>query len=260
MPDVSVIIPVGPNPVYLKWLPEAIESALNQTYSPHEIFIIDDSGGVLIDEPINYCFGKGRLRFIDLFGLPADACCENSIVKENKTEFHVDGFPIISYYKTPWNVGVADAFNFGVGLSSSNLVFMLGSDDKMMLTCLEEVVKEYEKQGQKDAWYNVSSVLSSGDIINVQNNNAAVTRRLFEELGGFPPSAGVAACDALLLSIMMIHYPDRIIKVKEGVPLVFNREHEHQDTRKNMGYFAASGVVEIIRDLETRRFVPKGLL
>lgn len=260
MTDISVVIPVGPNPAYLGWLPECIESVMNQTHKPKEILIIDDSGGVFIDESISFCYGKGRLKFIDLFGLPADECCENSVVKENKTEFHVDGFPIISYFKTPWNVGVADAFNFGVGLSTSNLVFMLGSDDKLMPTCLEEVVKEYEKQAQKDAWYNVSSILTNGDIITTQNNNAAVTRLLFQELGGFPPSAGLAACDALLLSIMMVHYPDRIIKVKEGVPLVFNREHEHQDTRKNMGYFAASGIVEVVRDLETKRFVPKGLL
>lgn len=254
--DISVVIPVGPKKEYLEWLPECIESVMNQTHKPKEIIIVDDSCGVLIDESINHCFGKGRLKFIDLFGLPADECCENSVVKENKTEFHVDGFPIISYFKTPWNVGVADAFNFGVGLSTSNLVFMLGSDDKLMPTCLEEVVKEYDKQ-QIEGWYNVTLVTSTGEESWIPNNAAATTRKLWKWVGGFPPSAGVAACDAVVLSILMKHAPERIVQVKQGTPLYWGRVHEHQDTRHNMAYFATSGIVEVIRNLETQRWEPR---
>lgn len=241
MTDISVVIPVGPNPAYLEWLPECIESVLAQTHLPKEIIIVDDGANLqdTIANYFNYELSPAGWR-------GGGAYARSSYVD----------MPDVLYYKTVWNVGVADAFNFGVGLSTSNLVFMLGSDDKMMPTCLEEVVKEYEKQGI-EGWYNVSSILSSGDIITVQNNNAAVTKGFFKELGGFPPSAGVGACDALLLSIIMVHYPDRIIKVKEGIPLVFSREHEHQDTRKNMAYFAMSGVVEAIRNLETQRWEPK---
>jgi len=160
-------------------------------------------------------------------------------------------------HETLWNVGVADAFNFGIALSDCNLVFTLGSDDKLMPTCLEECVKAYEEH-KIEGWYNVTVVTSSGQVADWFNNTAMVTKALWEWSGGFPPSAGVAACDALLLSILMVHAPERMIQVKQGTPLCWLREHENQDTRKNMSFYAASGVVEAIRNMETTRFKPRG--
>lgn len=226
MTDIAVAIPVGPNPAYLGWLPECIESAVNQTHKPSEIVIVNDG---------------------------ADATALEDII----TQYSF--FPI-KCYKTLWNVGVADAFNFGIALANSELVFMLGSDDKLMPTCLEECVKEYEQQGRKDGWYNVTIITQGGEVQWIPNNAAAVTKGLWQWLGGFSPAAGLAACDALALSILMVHAPDRIIQVKQGTPLEWSREHEHQDTRKNMGYYAASGIVEVIRNMETARFVPRGTL
>ena len=84
-----------------------------------------------------------------------------------------------------------------------------------------------------------------------------ITKNLWKFLGGFPPSAGVAACDALTLSILMVHAPEKIIQVKQGTPLCWCRTGAHQDTRKNMSFFATYGsVVEQLRNLETQRFVP----
>jgi glycosyltransferase involved in cell wall biosynthesis len=220
MTEISVAIPVGPNPAYLQWLPECIESVLQQTHKPLEIIIINDGADVVVLEDI------------------ITRC----------------SFSPIKYYKTLWNVGVADAFNFGIALSSAELVFMLGSDDKMMPTCLEEVVKEYEKQKVK-GWYNVTIITSGGEVMTLPNNTAAVHKDLWQWTGGFPPSAGVGAPDALLLSILLRHAPYKILQVKEGTPLCWLREHEHQDTRRNAGFF--HGEVISIRDKETTRFKPK---
>lgn len=220
MTEISVAIPVGPNPVYLGWLPECIESAVNQTHKPTEIIIVNDG---------------------------ADVTALEDIITQHSF------FPI-KCYKTLWNVGVADAFNFGIALADSELVFMLGSDDKMLPTCLEEVVKEYEKQ-KIEGWYNVTIITSSGEVMTLPNNTAAVHKNLWKWTGGFPPSAGVGAPDALLLSILLRHAPHKILQVKEGTPLCWLREHEHQDTRRNAGFF--HGEVISIRDKETTRFKPK---
>ena len=61
MEKITVVIPVGPNPVYKEYLPECIESVLNQTYPPDEIFVVDDAAGVnvralfdIFEEPFNW--------------------------------------------------------------------------------------------------------------------------------------------------------------------------------------------------------------
>ena len=147
--------------------------------------------------------------------------------------------------------GVADAFNFGVALAGNNLVFMLGSDDKMMPTCLEECVKAYDEH-KIEGWYNVTTNNATDGNMSIPNNAAMVTQELWKELGGFPPSAGVGAPDALLLSIMMVHMPERIYQVLPGTPLCWLREGDHQDTRKN-GWLFATEIIPI-RGKETDRW------
>ena len=237
---ISVAIPVGPNPVYRKWLPEAIHSVLVQDFQgPIEIVLIDDFAQITHNE------------FYDLMKTVDSAAevHEYLAFSTNRT---------IKLYKTWWNVGVADSFNAGVALASNELVFMLGSDDQLMPTCLSECHKAWQNSGQKDAWYNVPVQLQDGTITHVNNNACAVTRGLWRLTGGFPPAAGVAACDALLLSILMVHMPDRIIQVESKEPLYWARQHEHQDTLHNMAFYAASGIVEVIRNKETERWTPKG--
>jgi glycosyltransferase involved in cell wall biosynthesis len=243
MTNISVVIPVGPNPIYLDWLPDCIMSVLQQTHKPLEIIIIDDGASLTLDSIIGLFYAVVPIHALERFNDKFTVCLEN----DNKTI-------LVRVYSPPWNVGVADAFNFGIALADSELVFMLGSDDKMMPTCLEEVVKEYEKQKVK-GWYNVTIITSGGEVMTLPNNTAAVHKDLWQWTGGFPPSAGVGAPDALLLSILLRHAPYKILQVKEGTPLCWLREHEHQDTRRNAGFF--HGEVISIRDKETTRFKPK---
>src|SRR3990167_4367481 len=97
--NVSVVIPVGPYPANKKWLKECIESVVNQTVHS-QIVIIDDMAKITND---------------DLGGIEPDV-----------------------FFNTPWLIGVAGAFNFGVALAKTECVFMLGSDDTLDPDCLYE--------------------------------------------------------------------------------------------------------------------------
>jgi len=246
MVDITVAIPVGPHPVYLKWLPECVESVINQEFSGNiEIFLLSD--GADFSKLPDDLFWKGAIQNhpeeYTFFGKRSPSLLLNNI--------------LFSAWHSPWNLGVADMFNIGVALAEHNLVFMLGSDDKLMPTCLEECAKAWEENNKIDGWYNVTLKTAKGAIVTIFNNAAMVTKKLWQELGGFPPSAGIGACDALVLSIMLTYMPERIFQVKEGRPLYWMREHPYQDTTKNMAFFASSGVIEIIRKLETQRWKPK---
>lgn len=241
MEPVSVVIPVGSDPCYLEFLPECIESVCQQSYKAKQIIIVSDNSILDIDN-----IGKHLNKSCLIHGYYHDHWYFS--IEEYKQD--------CVFYSTLWKVGVSDAFNFGIALlgAGCDLAFMLGSDDKMMPTCLEKCVQSYEKH-QKEGWYFVKYQLQSGDILHIQNNTAMVTKKLWEELGGFPPSAGVGACDALLLSIMMKHMPDRIIPVESDEPLCWLREGDHQDTRKN-GWLFSTEIVSI-RNKETERWKPK---
>jgi glycosyltransferase involved in cell wall biosynthesis len=248
MEDISVVVPVGPNKVYLDWLPECLASVVLQNYQGNiDIILIDDQANIGIEQFKSIIKEVSQLTHI----------VQEDTPEEEANFFSPEYDRYIRMWQTPWNCGVADAFNAGIGIADTELVFMLGSDDKLMPNCLDECVKTWEAHNQKDGWYNVPIQLQSGAIVTVNNNAAMISRNLWKILGGFPPSAGVAACDALLLSIMMVHMPDRIIQVESKEPLYWAREHEHQDTRHNMGYYAASGVVEVIRNMETLRWKPR---
>lgn len=240
MSDISVVVPVGPNPVYLQWLPECIDSLLSQSQLPSEIIIIDD--GANLQETIADYFPYEKY---------SDGWKGSQITKLYRG---MDGMPDVVYYKTLWKAGVSNAFNFGISLSTSSLVFMVGSDDRLLPGCLEAVVQSYEDHKEKAGWYNVTTITEGGEVSWIPNNAAAVTKGLWKWLGGFPPSAGLGACDALALSILMVHAPDRIIQVKQHTPLCWLREHPDQDTRINGWQFGEE--IISVRNKETRRFKP----
>lgn len=233
---ISVTVPVGPNEAYLQWLPECLDSVINQNYPADEIVLIDDSMGVLGE------------KYKGMLGLTTED------VRGEYGELRYDevGKPKVVVWRSPWNLGVPDAFNIGVALSSNNLVFMLGSDDKLMPDCLKECVAAYEKH-KIEGWYSTTYVTQSGQQSYIPNNASMVTKKCFLEfLGGFPPSAGVGGCDAILLSILMKHAPEKIIYVAQGKSLCWLREHEHQDTRANAWRFNTE--IISIRNKETEAF------
>src|SRR3972149_1200671 len=50
----------------------------------------------------------------------------------------------VTTWHAPWHLGVATAFNIGVAVAEYDLVFMLGSDDRLLPQCLARCVEAFE--------------------------------------------------------------------------------------------------------------------
>lgn len=235
--NITVVIPVGPQSMYKTYLPDALESVMQQTLPPDEILIVDDQAHL----DINTLWRQLNT------GITGDV--DSTLFYDFRGKFE---YQHLSYYRTPWLSGVAHAFNFGVALSRNECVFMLGSDDKMSPTCLEECINEYENQGRAAGWYNVTIETSSGEIMTLPNNTAMITKGLWDMTGGFPVQSAVGGPDALLLSIMLRNFPGRIHQVKEGTPLCWLREHAFQATKRDAAFYHTL-VIEV-RNKETERW------
>lgn len=271
MNDITVVIPVGHKPAYKNWLPEAVESVLKQTVLPREIFIVDDQANISISdfhrlfrEPgygsdfyhagyyNKVWFGRNEKqdRRVDNLGeVYSISRCGGEYFKheENSHRFRA------TYWRTPWRLGFSASFNCGVGLAENDLIVFLASDDIMMPNCIEACIESYKNNDQKDAWYYMTYEVENDGIFNLPNNVALITKGLWAYLGGFPPSA-FAGPDALLISILLKHSPDKLVHVKSDGPLQWLRQHKDQDTHEQASHFNSE--VISIRNKETNRFIP----
>lgn len=218
-PRVTIAIPVGPLPPHRKWLHEALDSCWAQTYNDISILLIDDMAG---------------------------------LQEEEKPEG-------ITIWRTPWLVGVATAFNFGVALAETELVFMLGSDDWLEPTCIERCVQEYARQPEnvRALGYYFTSVRYTDEREDqlLACNAAMVTKTLWRATGGFPPETGVGAPDAALISMLLVHphVGDLIPVDSPERPLYNHRIHPGQDTAGRAPYQPA---IHNVRDVLTRTWTP----
>lgn len=217
---VTVVVPVGPDPRYLDYLMECLASIVEQMEAGDEILIVDDQAHL-------------SSEFLAPVPVPEGA--------------H------LSYVATEWLLGCADAWNMGVSLACNEWCILMGSDDKLLPECLSTCREEINRRGHDPlGYYNLTCLLDSGEKVSAFNNAAMVSRSLWKHTGGFPPSAGVGAPDALLISIMMVHLPQHLLQLREGRPLYWVRSGEHQDTRKQAALFNWEAIQ--IRDKETARW------
>jgi glycosyltransferase involved in cell wall biosynthesis len=158
---ISVVIPTIN---HAHWLPESIESALNQTLKPHEVIVVDIAGGS----------------------------------KDNTKEV-VSRYPV--RYLTQPDRGVSDARNHGIRNSSGDWVAFLDSDDYWLPRRLElqvAAIKDeafgycattrfYQDGHTEDMeYYNVPEALSVLRHHNFIDTSAALVRRdAMERIGGF---------------------------------------------------------------------------
>lgn len=133
-------------------------------------------------------------------------------------------------WKAPWLLGVGAAFNMGVALAKTELVFMLGSDDTLDPKCLEQCAKTYEKNDRADAYYWTSLHYMDGEDQTLPCNAAMVTKGFWRKTGGFPPETGSGAPDAALISMLMTKMPGSLVGVSHGHPLYNYRRHQGTDT------------------------------
>lgn len=246
MIPVTVLIPVGPR-FRFDWLQEAVNSVLAQTYPVDEILLVDDKAE-LTDQDIHELFDSSvKLRWNNWRDSYKDSC---------KIMWYTENGISVSIWRSPANIGFAQAFNCGMALASNDLVLYLAADDALAPTAVADCLEAYEANNEKDAWYSLTYQSDEG-VSDIPINAAMITRNLWKWMKGYPPSA-FAGPDAVLLSCLLAYAPDRIVKVASGKINYRIKMHPNQETKKQFGFFAASGIMEVIRNMETQRFVPDG--
>jgi len=223
MNQVTVLIPVGKGP-YKSWLPEAIDSAINQSVPPGEILLVDDAAGIT-DQDMHNWFGKypEPLRF------------HSGYLVFNKLVWWWEGAPPereiwISLWRLPHKIGFSQAFNCGMEVAIFDNIMYLAADDILGVDAIKDSLAAWETNHEKDGWYSLTYESPSGGICDIPINAAMITRNLWRWMGGYPPEA-FAGPDALALSRLMVHAPDRIIKVAPGKVNYHIREHPQQETK-----------------------------
>lgn len=217
---ISVVVPVGPQPAYKKYLPECLESIRSQMTPKDEIVIVDDMAHLQEDTD---WFNRWKPT----------------------TE---------QYICNPWLLGCAASWNIGIARAKNAFCLLMGSDDKLLPGCLDACRKVISHKPDPLGFYNLTIELSSGETTKVFNNAAMVSKFLWKYTGGFPLSAAVGAPDALLISMMLVHMPEHLHQLEDGKQLYWCRQHDNQDTQRMAGFFHSE--VISIRDKETGRFKP----
>ncbi len=227
---ITIVIPVGPDPRYLEYLPECIYSLHEQTIRPKEVVIVDDQAHL----------NQGKwLRLFDSDITP-----------------HI--------IRTSWLSGVAHAFNIGVAESYGDLILMLGSDDWLQPWAIEDCINAYRTNKDRLGYYYLDVEYSDGSgSQSLPCNAAMVTKEMWRASGGFPVASAIGQPDTILVSIMMVH-PEagHLIHVASanGPPYIA-RVHDAQVTRNySVGIHQhISGVRDILtRDWSAPTWTKKG--
>ena len=145
-------------------------------------------------------------------------------------------------WRSPWLLGTAHAFNFGVALATHELVIMLGSDDRLEPPAVESCLAQYEASGNRDAYYYMPFEYgfraSEGDqdedrlATREITNMAMVTKGLWRATGGFPLVGAIGPCDYIIcVALKKAGAPIIPIKPLHGASLCWYRVHQQNDTR-----------------------------
>lgn len=222
---ISVVIPVGPKKEHANWLDECLASIEAQTRKPNEVVFIDD----MADIPFNIWHG------FDV---------RNSHISVVK-------------WDSPWHLGVAHAFNMGVGLATKNCVLLLGADDTLEPDCIEQCLMKYQESDpfHREGYYYLGvRYMDTGEEQSLPCGAAMVTKGLWRRNGGFPVETAVGASDAALISVMMVHREaGRLIPVNDEKPLYNYRRHQWTDTSTKGPW---QGVILETRGILTSTWTP----
>jgi len=210
---ISVCIPVGPYPVYRQYLGECIESVRAQTRKAADIVLIDDMAGL---DPADY--------------------------------------PDCRIWRAPWRLGIPAVANVGIALGKTDLVFQLSCDDRLMPECLERCWQAWEKHHHDPlGYYWVDIEYSTGERQALPCGHAMIPKALWRHTGGFPPEAGVGACDHIFINMLMEHRDAGRLYHVEGGPLYWHREHGEQYTANQN---ANQSSIADIRTIFSQRWKP----
>lgn len=224
--SLSVVVPVGPRKEHANWLEECLASIEAQTLKPHEVIFVDDMASIPFQIWHSFSLRNPKI--------------------------------VVQHWESPWHLGVAHAFNFGVALSSEECVFLLGADDTIEPDCLEQCMKKYQETNEQirgQSYYYVGvRYMDSGEDQSLACGAAMVTKSLWRWNGGFPVETASGASDSALISIMLANKSaGRLIPVNESKPLYNYRRHEWTDTASKGPW---QGVILETRGILTANWAP----
>lgn len=260
--NITVVVPVGPFASNKRWLPECLESIKAQTRQPDELILIDDMADLGPGDLMFY-MGEGDRLVSESSAEMGHTSALADWAHGGGCAWHLDRpFPergvgvrrtVARVWRAPWRLGVAQAFNMGVALSAEGGVFMLGSDDEMLPNCLEQCEKAWAKEEDPGGcyfWVGVHYLDEREDPNQFTPcNTAMVSPDLWRRNGGYPPEAGSGACDAALISAMMVHREaGKLVCVNHDQPLANYRPHGETDTA---GRAPWQGIILATRDILT---------
>lgn len=120
-----------------KYLYEAIESCLAQTYKDFELIIVDDASPEDLKSVVDRC-QDSRIRY-----------CRN---EKNCGALHV-----------------VDNWNICLGYTKGDYVICMGDDDRLLPNCLEEYSKLIDKYPDLDIYHGMTEVIDeNGNVTNMQ--------------------------------------------------------------------------------------------
>lgn len=196
MVPITVVIPIGPSEQASDYFDQAMRSLIGQTQLPAALVLVDDM----------------------------------SFTREWR--FDAVPFPIYDIVNK-WRLGVAGSFNVGVAAARTECVLMMGADDTLEPTCIEECSLAYEQSEAKSNTYFWMGVRYSDGREDqyLPCHAAMVTKSLWELSGGLPIEAASGASDAAIISIMLSH-PEQFNFhcVNKSKPLYNYRVHAYSDT------------------------------
>lgn len=214
----TVLIPLGPNAHHCRWLRECLESVNSQSVHPAEILIIDDMHDIANHCPEN----------LDRFDQP------------------------VRVLRAPWRLGAPTAANIGIALAQNEAVIILCADDMLLPGAIERAWKTYQQHEQKDALYWFGVRYSDGrDDQHVQWGGALVTKGLWKMTGGYSPQMNFGDGDAAFCSVLMVHFPDRLIPIDgrpSGIrqPFYWYRVHDQSNTATRGNWHDIMGTARVL--------------
>lgn len=208
--NISVGIPIGPEPRHIRYLKECLDSVYNQTVRPDGIVLINDMNAIDHAE---------LMRLVDY-------------KSPNRVPY---------MYMAPWKLGIAHAFNFCVAKSISDFVIMLGADDTLEPDTIEQCLDAIDRVENPDMtyyWFGVKYSDGREDQY-VPCNGAMVSKNLWKVTGGFPTESAVGAPDTMYISTFGYgrKFP-KLVKfecVNKDRPLYNYRVRKNSDTNKKVG-------------------------
>lgn len=213
---ITVAIPVGPRPEHRRYLKEALDSVRGQGLRAAEILIVSDMADV------------------------------------TQAEVGAD----VRIWQSPWHLGVAHAFNFGVALAKHDLVVMMGADDTLQPWAIKDCWAAWEKHRDELGYYYMDVKYSTGEEQSLACGAAMVHKALWRHTGGFPVEAAVGASDTILISVMLAQRgrAGRLYRVESSRPPYLYRQHAETDTRARGAHFF--NAIAHVREYYTNNWTP----